>query len=274
MISYSKIGHFGRLGNQLFQFSSTFGIAKKLGYEVAFPKENVEHGSVEHFKDGVTRTVVFDLPKAFEIPEHLLKENIKLDKQRKERFFHFDENLFAIEDNVDIEGYMQTDRYFSHCETELRSILTFKKEIRQTAEKLFPKVMGKTISIHVRLGDYVNLQAFHPVCEPDYYLKAAETFQNEHPYFIIFSDDTDHCKKIYEESENVLYIDNKDPYVDLCLMSMCDHNIIANSSFSWWAAWLNTNQDKTVIAPKKWFGPAYEGINDTKDLIPKNWKLM
>ena len=272
MITYSKIGHFGRLGNQLFQFAGTLGIARKLGYKVGFPIENTTTPVTEHFKDGKVLDIVFDVPKAFKLNADLLlpKADIITNGVCGERFFHFDENLFNIQDGVDLSGYFQTDKYFAHIEDELRSLLTFNDSIQSTADKLFPKSEYQTVSIHIRRGDYVNQEQYHPVCGYDYYTSALSEFSNEYYNFIVFSDDIDYCKEMFGDSENLLYIDNKDPYIDLCLMSMCDHNIIANSSFSWWGAWLNKNKDKKVVAPKQWFGSAYN-FHNLNDLYCKNW---
>jgi hypothetical protein len=89
--------------------------------------------------------------------------------------------------------------------------------------------------------------------------------------FMIFSDDIPYCKNIFGDQENVVYIDGNSQEVDLCMMSLCHHNIIANSSFSWWGAWLNSNKYKKVVAPKRWFGPAYS--HNTKDLYPQSWTV-
>lgn len=274
MLTYSKIGHFGRLGNQLFQMISTIGIAKKLGYEVKFPVENITESVTENFKDGKVLDITFDVPKVFNIDTNYLinKNEIRPKYAASERFFHFDDGMFQIPDDCDLTGYYQTEKYFLHIEDHVRELLTFKPEIQQAADKLFPNVNGSTIAIHIRRGDYVYQQQFHPTCTPEYYLQAASLFEVENPHYIIFSDDVDYCKGLFAESENVLYIDNKDPYIDLCLMSMCDHNIIANSSFSWWGAWLNNNPNKKVIAPKQWFGSAYN--HNTKDLYCNNWIVI
>jgi len=272
MITYNKIGHAGRLGNQLFQFAATVGIARQLGYDVAFPTDNISQGVTEYFRDGKVLDVTFDVPKAFDIPAELLlpKQQIYTTLEAQESSFHYDASILTISDKTNLSGYFQSEKYFSHIETELREILTFKQTILDQAQKLFPKVQGSTIAIHIRRGDYVQLASHHPPCEPEYYLQAANVFVDSDPHFIIFSDDIAYCKDLFAESGNILYIDNNDPYVDLCLMSMCDHNIIANSSFSWWGAWLNKNKNKTVVAPKQWFGPAYSHYN-INDLFCKNW---
>ena len=279
MLTYSKIGHFGRLGNQMFQFAGVYGIARKLGYQMAFPEENVINGVIEHFKDGVARECTFDIPKAFKLkddllqPLHVILENIQ--NVVDEPHFHFTEEYFKLPDNCDFTGYFQSEKYFKHVESELKELFTFKDDIQETAKKLFPNVDSETVSIHVRLGDYTALQQFHPVCSSEYYAAAASHFTDKDYAFIIFSDDIEYCKEqLFGYDTNIHYIDNKDPYVDLCLMSMCDHNIIANSSFSWWAAWLNRNVVKRVIAPKRWFGPAYEQLHNTDDLYCQNWKRL
>lgn len=275
MITYAEIGHFGRLGNQMFQFASTVGIARKLGYDVAFPIENVTNPNVEHFKDGIRREVYFDIPKIFEVPSELLKSKSEIlyDKTAQEPYFHFYPDLFTIPDQTNLAGYYQTEKYFEHCEKEIKDIFTFKPEIKRKALEKFPIVMSDTVSIHVRVGDYAALQDFHPICDPDYYVAATQHFTDKNYHFLIFSDNLDYCKQIFGESENILYIHDNEPEVDMCMMSMCEHSIIANSSFSWWAAWLNKSPGKKVIAPKKWFGPAYH-YHNTNDLYCKGWIVV
>jgi hypothetical protein len=276
MITYSEIGHFGRLGNQMFQFASTIGIARKLGYEVAFPIENTEIPSIESFKDGITREVYFDIPKVFDVPKELLKNSsdIKFDTIAQEPHFHFSELLYTIPDNCDLKGYYQTEKYFEHCKEEILKIFTFKPHIKVKALEKFPKVYPDLVSIHVRIGDYIGLQQHHPICDSEYYSQAIEHFKDKSYYFLVFSDNIEYCKDIFGEAENILYITGNTAELDMALMSICEHNIIANSSFSWWAAWLNKNPKKKVIAPKKWFGPAYDGVNNTRDLYCKDWIVV
>jgi len=273
MITYSKVGHFGRLGNQLFQFASTYGIAKKQGHRVAFPLENAEQPSVENFKDGITRAVTFDIPKAFVLEEGLIlpKKDIQTVHIVQEPCFHFSEELFTIPDDCDINGYYQSEKYFKHVEEELRKVLTFKEEVYKKASEIYSQVEYSTVSVHIRRGDYLGLEQFHPVCLPEYYQEALSNFADDSYQFLIFSDDIPYCQDLFGDQENILYINTNDAFVDLCLMSLCDHNIIANSSFSWWGAWLNSNKEKRVIAPKKWFGPAYANVHNTKDLYCDKW---
>jgi hypothetical protein len=256
MISFSRIGNFGRLGNQMFQFASTYGVANKLGYEVKFP-------------------INFDVPKIFKIDDSLLCpiEDLNNLNNVGEDHFHFYENLFKIPDNSNLNGYYQTEKYFSHCEDQIKKLFTFKTHVIEESKLEKDKINSffgnlELVSIHVRLGDYVNLQDYHTVQSSEYYTKAIEHFIDKQYGFVVFSDDIETCKKIFPPS--FYFSESNKDYVDLYLMSNCSHNIIANSTFSWWAACLNSNENKKIIAPKNWFGPAYS-YNITKDLYCKDW---
>jgi len=126
----------------------------------------------------------------------------------------------------------------------------------------------KTTSIHVRRGDYVNHPNHHPTQSLEYYLEAIKILKDETELFLVFSDDINWCKENIK-LDNVVYIENEKDYIELYLMSVCTNNIISNSSFSWWGAWLNKNEDKKVIGPLKWFGDAIK--HNTGDVLPENW---
>ena len=275
MITYNKIGHWGRMGNQMFQFAATVGIARKANQGFAFPKENTEIPSVEDFKDGIRREVYFDLPKYFPNVERTLAplEQIQTYHIAQEPYFHFCPDLFTVPDQTNLMGYFQTEKYFEHCSDLILGFFQFDKDIKKQAENNFPSFPVKLeyVSIHLRRGDYAGLQQFHPVMDADYYFDAMTQFMDGDYCFLIFSDDIQYAKELFGEQENIVYIEGNDPAVDMCMMTMCDHNVIANSSFSWWGAWLNDNTNKKVIAPKRWFGPAYKGVHDTKDLYPQSW---
>lgn len=282
MIAYSKIGHFGRLGNQLFQFASTYGIAKKAGLDVAFPLENTLEPVKEYFKDGIIRHVTFDVPKYFCFDNSLLKkrEDIAVSYIFHEPHFHFSEAAFSVPDLCDIAGYYQTEKYFKHCESDIRRLLSFKEEIIAKCKSLYVKYVGnvysngnRVTSIHVRVGDYAGLQEFHPILETQYYQSAIEKLYEDTNVFLVFSDDIQYCKQFFPDHDKIKYIEDGTDIEQLCLMSMCDNNIIGNSTYSWWGAWLNSSP-VTVIAPKKWFGPAYQRTHNTKDLYPENWIVI
>jgi hypothetical protein len=263
------------MGNQMFQFAATVGIARKANQGFAFPKENTEIPSVEDFKDGIRREVYFDLPKYFPNVERTLAplEQIQTYHIAQEPYFHFCPDLFTVPDQTNLMGYFQTEKYFEHCSDLILGFFQFDKDIKKQAENNFPSFPVKLeyVSIHLRRGDYAGLQQFHPVMDADYYFDAMTQFMDGDYCFLIFSDDIQYAKELFGEQENIVYIEGNDPAVDMCMMTMCDHNVIANSSFSWWGAWLNDNTNKKVIAPKRWFGPAYKGVHDTKDLYPQSW---
>lgn len=267
MITFSMLGNHGRLGNQMFQYAVLNSISLRNNFNFYIPKHN--HQLSECFN---ITCKAYDLQK-----QETLQIVSRLNRFR-EISFNFNREIFNIPDNTDISGNFQSEKYFSDFESEIRKQFTFKNEIHQEAKKQFnffkeSYQAQELVSIHIRRGDYVNLQEYHPVCELEYYLKAIKLVTekvDKKIKFLVFSDEIDWCKSNLNNNENCIFSSNINPYIDLCLMSMCEHNIIANSSYSWWGAWLNENPDKIVIAPNKWFGPKYSHHNIT-DLIPEKW---
>jgi len=141
--------------------------------------------------------------------------------------------------------------------------------VNHIKEKYSEILKNKTCSIHIRRGNYLNLQQFHPVQDIHYFNKSIEKIPND-SYFLIFSDDIKWCKMNFPNDERFIFIENNNDYEDLLLMSLCENNIISNSTFSWWGAYLNKNPNKIVVAPEKWFGFG-NSMNDTKDLYCEKW---
>jgi hypothetical protein len=241
MITYSALGNNGRLGNQLFQYALLLGVQAKLDRNIVLP-ETI--GNIQLFQ-------CFDIKGC-----HFFNERDIFSPCRfEERQFHFDKKVFRTEDHTDFKGYFQTEKYFEHCLDKVRETFIFKEEIRDRANQWIESYkQHNLVSLHVRRTDYVHLPNHHPLCTLDYYKTAIAEFPDAH--FIIFSDDIEWCKENLQ-IENATFADTGSDYVDLCVMSMCNHHIIANSSYSWWGAWLNPSETKRVIAPKIWFGPAY-----------------
>jgi hypothetical protein len=186
--------------------------------------------------------------------------------------FKFNPQVLSINPNTDLYGYFQTEKYFKKYREEILEIFTFKEKYLEAAKNFFLEIShqidGKDIvSLHVRRGDYTLYPDHHPVCSLEYYQSAISQFNQDNSVFLIFSDDIDWCKENFKGS--FIFSDSNNPYTDLAIMSMCDHHIIANSSFSWWGAWLNRSQDKKVIAPSRWFGRSLS--NDTSDIYCENW---
>jgi hypothetical protein len=178
--------------------------------------------------------------------------------------------------NVLLNGYWQSEKYFLNIKEQLLNEITPNYEFTLKGKFYHYEISkSKAVSIHVRRGDYLNMPSaidFHGTCSMDYYksaiLKLDEKF-SDLKYFI-FSDDINWCKSEFNFLKSPIFIEEepeKKSSQDLFLMSYCKHNIIANSSYSWWAAWLNKSHSKLVIAPKKWFA---NKLNDS-DICPETW---
>lgn len=194
-----------------------------------------------------------------------------------EPHLHFDTNISKIKKNTFVEGFFQSESYFKMIKGKIKEDFNFKQLPDEENQKIISKMMGEnSLSVHVRRGDYVQKQRYQELfatCSLDYYKNAVDYITQNHPepVIYIFSDDISWAKKNIRFPYKCIYISHNigaKSYEDMRLMSMCKHNIIANSSFSWWGAWLNRNPDKIVIAPKKWFND--DTIIQT-DIIPNEW---
>ena len=188
---------------------------------------------------------------------------------KEKRSSYFDARVFKNK-FVYLDGYWQNELYFSNIrEVLLLELSPINSMNDLVCDYLEPIKKSNSVSLHVRRGDYLNLKNIN-VLDVDYYMKASEYIRKniEKPTFFIFSDDLDWCKKSLGFLDGCIYVDRTQTEIDdLKLMSFCRHNIIANSSFSWWGAWLNQNPKKTVIAPKDWM------INDpgSSNVILSDW---
>jgi hypothetical protein len=284
MIGFDSIGTVGRLGNQMFQHAALKGIARHCGFSYCIPPQHPQ-----------TQIDNYGLLEAFEMKN---VDNVKFSYNMipvQELHFHFDEKIFnECPDHSNLVGFFQTEKYFKHVEEEIREDYTFKSEWLNPCLYFMSQFEGQeVVFLHVRRGDpnladkrgfkwaYVNLQDQHPVQPLEYYEEALKHFPDDMPV-LIFSDSIDWCKEqdifkpdrfMFSEPEDKYDDGALVPYVDLCLMSLCSHAIIANSSMSWWGAWLQKNSNKKIISPKMWFGSTY-AHNNTKDLIPDTWMVI
>lgn len=199
----------------------------------------------------------------------------------REPYFHYDNNFFQLPDNSYIEGYWQSEKYFSNIANVVQKELKLKKELSSYSKKILEKInSSKSVSLHIRRGDYITdtkANRVHGVCSLDYYKRAIEKAREivgGDVIFFVFSNDIEWTKNSLPIQATVSFVKNPQegfPYEDMYLMSQCQHHIIANSSFSWWGAWLNSSNDKLVIAPKQWFKD--KSLN-SKDLISSCWVEM
>lgn len=245
MLSFSNLGSLGRLGNQMFQYAALRGIAAHHQVSYSLPNETSLH-------------------KCFKIPS--ASKEVR-NPQMVENTYEFDENIFSCSEG-DLYGFFQTEKYFSHIEDDLRQDFTFHDIIYSTCYHYRKNILPKeVIALHVRRGDYLTDPNF-ALLDISYYEKALEYFPEIE--VMIFSDDINWCRENFTSSRFKFSLSNN-PFIDLCLMSLCDYHIISNSSFSWWGSWLA--KSKKTIAPKKWFTGEYSSWN-TKDLYRKDWTLI
>jgi hypothetical protein len=244
------------LCNQMFQVAALYSHAHDNNLKVTFPQtksprfgnyhENI-FSRVSHQDINTNAFVYLEIPYGY----HDLVKN----------------------DDIIYRGYMQSEKYFAHNRDIILDLFAPTTDIKNYITSKYNGIINvNALSIHVRRGDYVYLPNHHPSVGSGYYSAAIDyiTAKTQIDKYVVFSDDIDYCKSMFGESEDIIYIDGEKDYIDLYLMSMCKHNIIANSTFSWWGAWLNQTPDKIVVAPETWFGNARTDL-DTSDLIPENW---
>jgi len=261
MIGFDRLGKNGRFGNQMFQYASLKGIAKKNNYDFCIPSGPKTEMD---FYDEENQHKLFI---AFEMPDVNVTDNFS-GVYFQESMCNFDKKLFEnCQDNINLYGYFQTEKYFKHIEDEIKKDFTFKMDWLEPCRDCFGG--SEYIGLHIRRTDYVQKQNFHPLCTLDYYERALKELPDVP--VIIVSDDPDWCKnQSLFESDRFLVSDSKNNIIDMCILSLCKYHIIANSSFSWWGAWLAESQK--VIAPKIWYGPASD--NDDSDIIPNKWRRI
>lgn len=245
-ITYRKLGYYGRLGNQMFQVASSIGIASANKMQYGFP-EWANHDAKERFGSEEDIEVGKWFKPLPSVPEGNYQSLnlpwgynvVKLDKSR----------------SYDIEGHMQSERYFTQCSGLIKELFTLEG---QPTEQ---------VAVHIRMGDYCHSNDYHPVCDYAYYQAAIDFIGRDREY-IVFSDEPDKAAKMFPDWE----IDRSDTKEALRRMMWCKDFVIANSTFSWWGSWLGWSKDKKIVAPKRWFG-GLAGI-DAKDIYTQNMTVI
>ena len=247
----------GQLGNQCFQIATALSLAWDNGVQASFPD------LIKEVHDGipVNREQVF---------WRLSMSDFPLVNKYKEPYFHY--SSIPYKKNIQLEGYFQSEKYFKHHKEKIINLFEAKPEIVYYLLEKYNKYLSapETVSIHVRTYSKENPTHSFYCLNGRKYVKRAMKFFSKDVTFLVFSDDINWAKKNLKGlAKNMYFIEGEKYYYDFFLMSLCDHNIISNSSFSWWAAYLNRNPNKIVIAPKKWFHEKL-GMN-ISDLIPPEW---
>ena len=247
----------GGLGNMLFMTAAAYALGKKHNHKLVF---NSSHYGILHQHPTSYATNLF---RNIALPTR----NVENFKSVGEHSFHYTPIEIPKED-VKLGGYFQSPKYFEEYADEIRNLFAPTEEIVSYLKAKYTILQsGNVVSLHLRRGNYLQLSTHHYNLAMDYYLNAINYFKGSN--FLVFSDDIEWCKQTFKGSEFTFAEESKD-YMDLYLMSLCTHNVIANSTFSWWGAWLNSNPNKTVVYPDKWFGPAYADWK-TSDLFPDKW---
>jgi len=301
MIGYDRLGTNGRFGNQLFQFAALRGIAAHHGYDWCIPPDNhdtyANYGmhhpfKMKHLKEknigfinnNVTPNAMFSYGN--------LKQLNPQTKNVTESCYNFDEELFNnFEDNCNLDGYLQTEKYFKHIENEIREDLEFKDEILEPCND-FVSNFENILYLHVRRGDNVGREDYYRMMSFDYYKRALEHFDDD-AYVLVCSDDPVWCsqQEFFEDDRFLINTDvpeyehlcmegdgkqrkSKVPYTDLCLMSLCNGAILSSSTLGWWGAWLQKGRTNPVIVPEHFYGPVLEAVNNCRDLYPEDWTVI
>ena len=283
-VSFNGLGNEGRLGNQMFQYAFIRGVSKRYGYDFIIPDANAN------------RFDNYGLFDCFELEGCKTGEGSYPTLECRDTAFN-QKFLDECTDNTNYSGVFQTEKYFANATEELRKDFTFHKEILDPCQEFINNV-GDVIFLHVRRGNsnlvgnrgekwsYQMLQDYHPLMKKEYYLQALSHF-DESKKVIVLSDTIDWCKKqdwlqddrfLFSDSSYEVFDDGASvPYIDLCLMSLCSGGIIANSSMSWWGAWLQNDTGK-IVAPNPWYGAKAYNYGNAElcdaDLIPERWTKL
>jgi hypothetical protein len=290
----------GGLGNQMFQYAAARAVAHRENAELLF---DLSHYAI---KTGVNYTIRSFALEQFSIfgrkatmadmwPLLLRKYRKgkvwflwnKLVASRKRYFsekqFHFDPDVLALHAPVFLDGWFASEKYFTDIRNVLLKEFTLVKPLSSWAKVHKKSIQGQSasVAVHIRRGDYVKnpeTNSFHGVCSNEYYEKAAAQIIARYPqaHFYIFSDEIEWVRTHMKFPGPVTYVSEANDVTpgrdaeEMFLISMCKHAIIANSTFSWWGAWLNTNPHKMVIGPKRWFDGAKKNVL-THDVLPSSW---
>lgn len=249
----------GGLCNYLFQIAAAYAYSLKYNKKLILSENDsvVIHKHLSSYKTNILRNVEF-----------VSNVDYSRFKVYNEQGFHYTE-IPELDGDIYLIGYYQSAKYWQGYEKEIRELFSFPQEMIDAMKEKYKEILSKeTCSIHVRRGDFVSQQQYHPVQTMNYYMKGIKQVGINKTY-LCFSDDIQWCKESFSMLPDCHFIENQPDYLDLLLMSLTNHNVIANSTFSWFGTYLNNNAGK-VIAPKTWFGEAYKDFNTT-DLYCENW---
>jgi hypothetical protein len=251
----------GGLGNQMFQMATAYALSKKLNTDCAFDFNGCHTPNQGNTSSKYTDNLFSNFKELTQMPETTVNWS-------ELSFSHIPIPLTMGED-IRLHGYFQSEKYFKDYRDNLKELFMFPSETKTLCTYLLMKFDIRDLTaVHVRRGDYLKSTGFHTnLSETEYYQKAMNLIGGK---FLFISDDIEWCQENFK-GDNIFYSSLPTEIDDFCLMTKCQNHIIANSSFSWWGAYLSENNGK-VVAPRNWFGP--KGPNNTEDLIPDGWIIL
>jgi hypothetical protein len=254
----------GRMCNQMFQIAAAYALAIDNDDKLLCSKNTSGDYTPTELQNAKYRTTIFK-----NVDFGFFDVNGQPHTDPRDQSF----SPIKHTNNICLSGYYQSEKYFLHRKREIEGLFAPSGSLRELMHKKYDKLLKKpnTCSVHIRRGDYLKLQDYHYNLTKEYYDHCFDNMPKDTLY-VFFSDDQQWCKETYKHM-NAVHIDTGFDVLDFYIMSNMKNNIIANSSFSWWAAWLNINESKKVFAPKRWFGPKNAHL-DTKDLIPTRWEIL
>jgi hypothetical protein len=249
----------GGLGNFMFQIAAIESLGKKFNLPVGYY-------NVDEILDWLNTETAFnpELNHAYDYLKIFKNFNWPKASQPRNKTvvpFHFTDII--AKDDTTYDGYFQSEKFF-YDRNFILTLFEPSAFIEKEMEKYKDYLKGNTCSIHVRRGDYLKISTHH-VSDKQYFENAMGLVKADN--YLVFSDDMQWCKSVFLGNQ-YYFIENEKDYVEVFLQSRCKHNIISSSTFSWWGAYLNKNQDKKVIAPKVWF---MDNKYDSSDVVPENW---
>jgi hypothetical protein len=260
-MNFITTNHRGGIGNVMFKLAASVGMSIDNNVSYFFSKEFIRtvDPNYENYANNILRNFNFidKLPERYNV--------------YSEKNFNYQNIDYIKGTNLLLDGYFQSEKYFINNKQTIIDIFKPTEEIKNEILQSLPEV-NNYISIHVRRGDYLKYPNHHPQQSEEYYKTATEIMGRDNT-FLIFSDDLDGIKNMFDYLPNKIFYTSGKDWLDLYTMSLCKDNIICNSTFSWWGAYLNSNKDKKVITTNKWFGPINAHL-DISTLFPPEWIIL
>ena len=263
----------GGMGNQLFQYAFAYSLAKRNNGEFFLDLTGFKDYKLRNFE--LNNFNLEYKPAPDELIDKLKVKKLFNKTFIKEKNSKYNKNFLKIKKDAYFRGFWQTERYFKEYESDIKELFKFKNlDFIQNHELLNEIKSSNSISINVRLGDYVNdptTAAIFHVCTQKYYRNAIEYIKQnvENPRFFVYSDDLEGAKNYLPQDVEYTFCNGASWQEDFYFMQNAKHAIIPNSSFAWWAAYLNPNPNKIILAPKNWFAKGAK--QDYTNIVPQNW---